>query len=264
MSAFRVKDQVIVITGASKGIGFATAQVLVARGARVALLARNEGPLKEAAASLPQAQVMTIAVDVCDRAALSNAFDAVVAAWGRIDGLINNVGFQFARRIEVMPEAEVRKLVDINFVSAVFACQLAIPKLRAAGGGRIINVSSASVRHDNEFAHLSLYSASKAALDHFTAELRSEVKADGIMVTLFSPGAVATGSIANFDPAALGEAMPAWLAKGPQFDGATEAPVIGEALAHCFEYPKGVAVEFMEVRPNIPTPKLLESDWKKD
>jgi NAD(P)-dependent dehydrogenase (short-subunit alcohol dehydrogenase family) len=261
---FKVKDQVIVVTGASKGIGFATAQVLAERGAKVALLARNEGPLKEAAAALPKDRVLTIAVDVCDRAALAKAFDAVVARWGRIDGLINNVGFQFARRIELMPEAEVRKLVDLNFVSSVFACQLAIPHLRKAGGGRIVNVSSASVRNDNEFAHLALYSASKAALDHFTAELRGEVKADGIMVTLFSPGAVATGSIANFDPVALGEAMPAWLEKGAKFDGGMEAPVVGEALAHCFEYPRGVAVEFMEVRPNIPTPKLLESDWKKD
>ncbi|MNC94888.1 hypothetical protein D3C83_118650 [compost metagenome] len=83
------------------------------------------------------------------------------------------------------------------------------------------------------------------------------------MVTLFSPGAVATGSVANFDPAALAEAMPAWLAKGPKFDGAAQAEDVGEAIAHCFEYPAGIAVEFMEVRPNIPTPKMLESDWKQ-
>ncbi|AXQ28152.1 SDR family oxidoreductase [Solimonas sp. K1W22B-7] len=258
----KVKGQVIVVTGASKGIGFATAQVLASRGARVALLARGEAGLQEAAAQLPADQVFTAAVDVCDKAGVEKALDAVIAKWGRIDGIINNAGFQFARRIELMPEAEVRKMVDVNFLATVFACQLAIPRLRKTGGGRIVNISSATVRHDNEFAHLALYSASKAAMDKFSQELREEVKKDGVLVTVFSPGAVATGSIANFDPAALPEAMGAWLEKGPKFDGMTTADVIGEAIAGCFEFPAGVAVEFMEVRPQMLTPKLLENEVK--
>ncbi|HEY0915621.1 MAG TPA: SDR family NAD(P)-dependent oxidoreductase, partial [Solimonas sp.] len=99
----KVQGQVIVITGASKGIGFATAQVLASRGAKVALLARGEAGLKEAAAQLPAGQVFTAAVDVCDKAGMEKALDAVIAKWGRIDGIINNAGFQFARRIELMP-----------------------------------------------------------------------------------------------------------------------------------------------------------------
>ncbi len=262
MSAWQVQDKVIVITGASKGIGLATAQALAKRGARLALLAREPARLEAAAAQIGGA--FAIPTDVCDKAAVERAFEAVVKRWGRIDGVVNNVGFQYARRIEVTPEQELRKLVDLNFISAVFVCQAAIPHLRKAGGGRIVNVSSASVRHDNEFAHLGVYSASKAALDHLTHELRQEVKADGIMVTLFSPGAVATNSIENFDPAAVAEAMQAWLEKGPKFDGALQPEVVGAALANCFEFPPGVAVEFMELRPNTPMPKLLESDWKKE
>jgi NAD(P)-dependent dehydrogenase (short-subunit alcohol dehydrogenase family) len=262
MSNWRVQDQVIIITGASKGIGFATAEVLLARGARVALLARNPERLDEAVRKLNSDRAFGLAVDVSDKAALAAAFVQVEAKWGRIDGLINNVGFQFARRIEIMPEEEVRQLVDMNFFSAVFGCQLAIPYMRKVGGGRIINLSSATVRHSNEFAHLAIYSASKAAVDHFTHELREELVADNIMVTLFSPGAVGTGSVENFDPLALGEAMQAWLARGPEFDGAIrEVGLVGESIAHCFEYPPGVTVEFMEVKPRIPTPKMLESDW---
>lgn len=262
MSNWRVQDQVIIITGASKGIGFATAEVLLARGARVALFARNQQRLDEAVNKLNSERALGLAVDVSDKAALAAAFDQVEAKWGRIDGLINNVGFQFARRIEIMPEEEVRQLVDMNFFSAVFGCQLAIPRMRKLGAGRIINISSATVRHQNEFAHLAIYSASKAALDHFTHELREEVVGDNIMVTLFSPGAVGTGSVENFDPAALGEAMQAWLQRGPNCDGAIrEVSLVGEAIAHCFEYPPGVTVEFMEVKPRIPTPKMLESDW---
>lgn len=262
MNSWRVQDQVIVVTGASKGIGYATAQVLLARGARVSLLARNEQRLQEAVRQLDSDRALGIAVDVSNKAALAGAFDRIEAQWGRIDGLVNNVGFQFARRIEIMPEEEVRQLVDMNFFSAVFGCQLAIPRMRRIGGGRIINISSATVRHNNEFAHLAIYSASKAALDLFTHELREEIVGDNIMVTLFSPGAVGTGSVENFDPAALGEAMQAWLARGPLCDGAIrEVGLIGEAIAHCFEYPPGVTVEFMEVKPRIPTPKMLESDW---
>lgn len=262
MSDWRVKDQVIIITGASKGIGFATAASLLARGAKVALLARNRQRLDEAVKQLDSERALGIAVDVSDKAALERAFDQVEAKWGAIDGLINNVGYQFARRIEIMPEAEVRQLVDMNFFSTVFGCQLAIPRLRKRGGGRIINLSSATVRHNNEFAHLGIYSASKAAVDHFTEALREEVINDGIMVTLFSPGAVGTGSVENFDPVALGEAMQAWLERGPNCDGAIrEVGLVGDAIAHCFEYPPGVTVEFMEVKPRIPTPKMLESDW---
>src|SRR3546814_19933705 len=93
---------------------------------------------------------------------------------------------------------------------------------------------------------MALYSSSKAALDHFTAELRGEVKRDNIMVTLFSPGAVATGSIANFDPAVLPGAMGAWLEKGATFDGAVQQDVKGEARAGCFECPPCVPVQFIE------------------
>jgi NAD(P)-dependent dehydrogenase (short-subunit alcohol dehydrogenase family) len=263
MAAWQVQNQVIVVTGASKGIGFATARTLADRGAKVALLARDAARLERAAAEVGGA-ALALPTDVCDKAAVERAFEAVVKRWGRIDGVVNNVGFQYARRIEITPEAELRKLVDLNFVSAVFVCQAAIPRLRQAGGGRIVNVSSASVRHDNEFAHLGVYSASKAALDHLTHELRQEVKRDGIMVTLFSPGAVATGSVENFDPSALGEAMQAWLEKGPKFDGALQPEVVGAALANCFELPPGAAIEFVELRPNMPMPKQLESDWKKE
>ena len=207
MNQSYLKDQVIVVTGASKGIGLATAQLLARRGARVALLARDQARLEQAVAEIGGERGLALVGDVSNKAALTEAFDKVAARWGRIDGVINNVGFQFARRIEVMPEDESRKIVELNLFTALFGCQVAIPHLRKAGGGRIVNLSSATVRHDNEFSHLGLYSSCKAAIEHLSKELRHELKADKIMVSVFSPGAVATGSIANFDPAAAGEAM---------------------------------------------------------
>ena len=263
-SSSYLENQVVVVSGASKGIGLATARSLLKRGARVALIARNRGPLEAAVAALDSQHALALAADACDRAAMGAALETVVRTFGRLDGLVNNVGFQFARRLEIMPEAEVRRLIDLNFVSAIFACQAAIPHLRASGGGRIVNVSSSTVRHENEFSHVGLYSASKAALEHFSRELRHELKPDKIMVTVFSPGAAATGSVANFDPQALQEAMQDWLSKGPMCDGALQPHTVGEAIAACFEFPPGAAPEFVEVRPSIPTPKMLESDWKQN
>jgi NAD(P)-dependent dehydrogenase (short-subunit alcohol dehydrogenase family) len=263
VTASYLKDRVIAVTGASKGLGLAAATSLVARGARVALIARNAAPLEAAVSALGAGSALPIVADVCSKAAVQTALAQVVKRWGRLDGLVNNVGFQFARRLELMPEHEVRELLDLNFVSAVFACQAAIPLMRATGGGRIVNISSSTVRHENEFSHLGMYSASKAALEHFSRELRHELKGDNITVTVFSPGAAATGSVANFDPGALQQAMQDWLTKGPTFDGALQPQVVGEAIAGCFEFPAGASLEFVELRPSIPTPKMLESDWKK-
>jgi len=256
-----LKDRVIAVTGASKGLGLAAATSLVARGARVALIARNAAPLEAAVRALGARAALAVVADVRRKADLQKGLAQVMQHWGRLDGLVNNVGFQFARRLELMPEAEVRELLDLNFLSAVFACQVAIPLMRSGGGGRIVNISSSTVRHENEFSHLGMYSASKAALEHFSRELRHELKGDNITVTVFSPGAAATGSVANFDPQALQEAMQDWLTKGPKFDGALQPQVVGEAIAACFELPAGASLEFVELRPCIPTPKMLESDW---
>ena len=262
MTESYLKDRVIAVTGASKGLGLAAATSLVARGARVALIARNAAPLEAAVRALGARIGAGGRGGRAQQGGLQAALAQVMQRWGRLDGLVNNVGFQFARRLELMPEQEVRELLDLNFLSAVFACQVAIPLMRSGGGGRIVNISSSTVRHENEFSHLGMYSASKAALEHFSRELRHEFKGDNITVTVFSPGAAATGSVANFDPQALQEAMQDWLTKGPKFDGALQPQVVGEAIAGCFEFPPGASLEFVELRPSIPTPKMLESDWK--
>lgn len=258
MHEWMVKDQVIVVAGGSKGIGLGTVQALWQRGARVAVLARDAARLREEVDRFGSDRIVGVAVDVCDKQKLAAAYGEIQARWGRVDGVVNNVGYQFPRRIESMPEAEVRKIVELNYFSTIFSCQVAIPLLRAGGGGRIVNISSASVRSSNEFAHIGLYSSCKAAVDQFTAELRREVMADGILVTLFSPGSVFTGSVDNFDQESLADAYRAWLDSGPSYGGSTTPEAMGAAIAQCFEYPPGLAAEFVEVKPGILTPKALE------
>lgn len=260
MSQWMVENQVVVVTGGSKGIGEGLVGVLLERGARVAVLARDNIRLQESLAQWRSDRVVGFPVDVSDRPALDKVFRAIWDHFGRLDAVINNVGFQFPRRVELMPAEEVRQLVELNLISTIFGCQAGIPWLRRNGGGRIVNISSATVRCDNEFAHLAVYTACKAAVDQFTAELRKELVDDHILVTLFSSGSVFTGTVNNFDEEALAEAYAAWLAKGEYYGGSTTPPIMGAAIAQCLEYPPGIAAEFIEVKPGVRTSKQLEGE----
>ncbi|MDO8863030.1 SDR family NAD(P)-dependent oxidoreductase [Haliea sp. E1-2-M8] len=258
MPQWYVENKVVVVTGGSKGIGEGLVGVLLDRGAKVAVLARDNARLQASVAQWQSDRVVGFPVDVSDRDALDEVYCKIWEHFGQIDAVINNVGFQFPRRVELMPAQEVRQLVELNLLSTIFGCQAAIPWLRRNGGGRIVNISSATVRCDNEFAHLAVYTACKAAVDQFTAELRKELVEDNILVTLFSSGSVFTGTVNNFDENALAEAYTAWLAKGEYYGGSTTPPIMGAAIAQSLEYPPGIAAEFIEVKPGVRTSKRLE------
>jgi len=103
---------------------------------------------------------------------------------------------------------------------------------------------------------MAIYGAVKAAVERFSLELRDEVKGDGISVTCMRPGSFASEIASNFDPDRTEEAYELWVRNhGPDSDGVGDSRLFGEAVAHCLSYPRGVAVDFMEIRPNVPTPK---------
>lgn len=252
-----LENKVIVITGGSKGLGLSAAQALVAMGAKVALMARSQEALDTAAAALGEGHI-GVAVDVADQAAVQAAFAKVHQHFGRIDGLVNNAGLARPNAIEHLPAEDLMLQINTNFVGLVYCSQAAIPYLREqkdAEGSLIVNISSATVHHDNEMSHLSIYAATKAAVETFSRELRHEVTADGIGVTVLVPGAAESEFGAGFDFDKLSVALKAWLEKGPLFDGTMKSESIGQAIAHCFTYPKGVTVDFIEVKPHKPTPK---------
>jgi NAD(P)-dependent dehydrogenase (short-subunit alcohol dehydrogenase family) len=240
-----------IITGGSRGIGLATARALGRRGARVALLGRDAALLGQNAAEIGN-QSFPVAVDVADRAALMAAIDKAALALGGLDGIINNAGVALAGAIETLKHEEVAAQVDVNFLAQVYGCQAAIPHLRRRGGGRIVNVSSVSVRRHDEFAYISIYSATKAAIERFTLDLREEVKGDNISVTLFCPGSTATAFGAGGDPVVIEKAFREWMGRAPTYDGRMEAETVGETLASCLTLPLGAAIDFLEVSPNKP------------
>jgi NAD(P)-dependent dehydrogenase (short-subunit alcohol dehydrogenase family) len=248
--------KVYIITGASRGVGFNIAKILAERGAHVALFARDPAAVAAAAASIGD-MALGIAVDVGDRDAMFSAFEQTVQAFGRLDGVINNAGATMVCRIEYLTEAAITKQIRANFLGVVYGSQAAIPYLRKSGGGRIITVTSATARHPEEFPYLSIYGATKLAAERFTFELREEVKADNIGVTVFSPGGIDTtfGDALSQEEAEAG--LKKWLEAGPHSDGRMTVETVAEAIVNCLALPEGTAYDFVELRPNRPTAKTL-------
>src|SRR5699024_631145 len=199
----------IVVTGGSRGLGLATAEALAERGAKVAIFARSKDVIGKAVDVLGHQACSGFPVDVRDRSEVFKAFEMVEKQFGHIDGLVNNAGVGRPNKIDSLPEDELRLQIDTNFYGAVYCCQAAIAKLRLSGGGHIINISSASVHYEDEMAHCSVYSASKAALEIFSRELRHEVAKDGISVSVVVPGFTATEFSAGFSEQSLDVALKA-------------------------------------------------------
>ncbi|HSC74998.1 MAG TPA: SDR family oxidoreductase [Pseudomonadales bacterium] len=252
-----IKDKVIAITGGGAGLGLATAQALVKQGAKVALLGRRQDVLDKAVAELGEQNACGFVCDVTKKADVTKAFSALHTHFGKLDGLVNNAGIARPDPIEHMSEDDIVAQINTNLLGTIFCSQVAIPLLKQNGSGLILNLSSATVRHDNEISHLAVYAATKAAVDRFSKELREEVKADRICVTVFSPGAVFTEFGLGWDEKKMSAALHEWQKKGKTFDGYMKPEVIGSSIAMCFGYPKGVAVDFMEVKPSKVSDKPL-------
>jgi NADP-dependent 3-hydroxy acid dehydrogenase YdfG len=175
----------ILITGASKGIGRATAAELARRGHRVVATARDPQTLRD----LDVAQRLRL--DVTDQASV----DAAVAQAGEIDVLISNAGVIFRAAVEASPAAEIERLYALNTVGAIRVTQAVLPQMRERRQGRLLFVSSVGGR--TVFPGNAAYAATKWALEAFGEALAMEVAGFGIDVTLAEPGPVSTGALDN-------------------------------------------------------------------
>jgi short-subunit dehydrogenase len=189
-----LNEQVIVITGASSGIGLATAQSAAKQGARVVLAARSKKTLDDVVHAIQTAGGEAVAVecDVADRRQVQNVADAAVRQFGRIDTWVNDAGVAIFGRLDRVSEEDSRRLFDTNFWGVVNGSLVALPHLKKQGGA-LINVGS----EVSEAAApiLGMYVASKHAVKGFTDALRIEVeKVDKapVAITLIQPTAVDT------------------------------------------------------------------------
>ncbi|WP_433303284.1 SDR family oxidoreductase [Actinoplanes sp. CA-030573] len=177
------------ITGTSRGFGREWAEAALDRGDRVAATARDVSSLDDLAARYGDS-VLTLALDVTDREAVLDALKAAHERFGRLDVIVNNAGYGQFGMIEEISEAEARAQFETNLFGALWVTQGALPYLREAGGGNIIQVSS--IGGVSAFANIGIYNASKWALEGFSQALAQEVALWGIHVTLVEPGGFST------------------------------------------------------------------------
>jgi NAD(P)-dependent dehydrogenase (short-subunit alcohol dehydrogenase family) len=249
-----MSSPVHVITGGARGFGRAIAAQLLATGARVCLLGRNRSRLDEAVAALGE-NASAVVCDVADKDSVSSAFAEVEARYGKINSLVANAGVARPGRIEVMAADEIALQLNTNVLGTVLCCQAAIPLLRGAENSRILTMSSASAWHTDEMSHLSIYAASKAAVERFTRDLREELQADGIGVTCLRPGGAESEFALDWDQEVLREAFVAWHDTGPLMDVGMTVDEVAGAVVWALAQPPGVAVDLLEIRPNRLSPK---------
>lgn len=187
-----MEDKVVVITGASGGIGAALAELVAARGASVALVARRRGAL-EAVAARCGGRALVIVADVSRREDVQRVVREALARFGRIDVWVNNVGQGISRPPSLLTDADIDEIVQVNVKSALYGMQEVLPHFRERGTGQVINVSSMLGRIP--FAVIrSAYCGAKHFLNALTATFRAEVQErhPGIQFSLVSPGIVRT------------------------------------------------------------------------
>src|SRR3984893_12281326 len=184
----QIEDRVFIVTGASSGIGLATAAALSGRGAKVALLARSTDALEKLARQLPGSLPVTVAMTQFDRG--REAVHVVNAHYGRIDGLVNNAGRNYAASVEEIDTTLFEEIFHLNVLGPIVAMQAVIPPMRTQGGGSIVNINSGTAFMT--IPHYSVYSSSKRALLGFSLTARAEVEKDRIVVSEICPFITAT------------------------------------------------------------------------
>jgi short-subunit dehydrogenase len=189
-----LKEQVIVIIGASSGIGLCSAESAAKEGAKVVLAARSRGALDEAVSRITSGGGQAIAVecDVADRGQVQAVADAAIRQFGRIDTWVNNAGMAIYGRLDEVSDADNRRLMDINFWGVVNGSLTALPHLKA-NGGALINVGSEV--SEAAVPMLGMYATTKHAVKGFTDALRIEVEQldkAPVSITLIQPTAVDT------------------------------------------------------------------------
>ena len=187
-------DKTVIITGGSEGVGAATARLFAKAGANLLLVARGKKKLEAIAEELREVTKVEIFVmDVSDADACVDLFKKANFEFGRVDILINNAGFHQRGPLESVDLADLGKMVDVNLKAPIMLTRIALPYIREAGGGAIINVGSLAGR--TPVPNSAAYAASKAGLRSFTYSLAEEFRDNKIKIAVVSPGPIDKGLI---------------------------------------------------------------------
>lgn len=195
-----MKDKVIIITGAAMGLGYATAELLASKGARLALVDYNSEALEEAAKKIGSeyidTEILTVVADVSDEKATKNYVDETVRKFGRIDGFYNNAGIEGKQAELTLYDTEIfKKVIDINLMGVYYGMRYVIPEMQKQKYGRIVNASS--VGGLRGVLNQGPYVASKHAVEGMTKNAAMEYGRYNILTNAISPGAILTPMVAE-------------------------------------------------------------------
>ncbi|GAA2243825.1 MULTISPECIES: SDR family oxidoreductase [Kitasatospora] len=223
----------IIITGASSGIGAATARLLSAQGHPLLLLARRLEKLEEL--GLPD--TLCRKVDVTDRDAVEAAVREAEERFGPVDAIVNNAGAMLLGRIADQGAEEWDRMIDLNIKGVLYGIRAVLPGMLARGIGTIINVSSIAGR--KTFPNHTAYVGTKFAVHAMSENLREEVASRGVRVVTIAPGAVETELLSHTSDEQIKQDYEAWKKSA---GGALDPQVVAEAIAYAYRQPQNVTV----------------------
>jgi NADP-dependent 3-hydroxy acid dehydrogenase YdfG len=248
--ANRLQGKIVAVAGASAGMGLAASQMCVDEGATVVMMARGKDRLEQVATELGATPVVC---DIADPHSVRAAFAQIDTQFGRLDALLNIAGVARIRKIVDATDDDIAFVMGVNLLGPIYTTRSAVPLMRAAGGGDIINVSS-EVTGDY-LPSMVLYGTSKGGLDTFSKMMVHELKPDKIRVSNFVSGSVSSEFGSNFTPEEIGEAWPEWDASGyltrvagPGMDPAWMA----DAMLFLLTRPAGQMIDSINVRSFAP------------
>jgi NAD(P)-dependent dehydrogenase (short-subunit alcohol dehydrogenase family) len=230
-------SRIVLVTGGTRGIGYALAQSLLRAGNTVAVTGTTSDGVVRAERELSAiGAVVGITCDVRDPASAEAAVRTAVAKFGGLDVLVNNAGVGVGVPIAEMPHDEWNRIIGTNLTGVYNCCKAAIPHLRQRGGGWIVNMSSLASK--NPFIGGAAYCASKAAVNAFSEALMQELRYDNIRVTYVLPGSVATG-FSGREP-------------GTGADWKLHPEDVAQAIVDLLNHPARSLPSRIEIRPSRP------------
>ncbi|RQS26838.1 MULTISPECIES: SDR family oxidoreductase [unclassified Burkholderia] len=242
-------ERTAVVTGASSGIGLATARLLAARGAKVALLARRKKNLDKAVEEIRQAggTALAVEVDVTVQASVDAAAQAVSTAFGRTDLVFNNAGVMLPGAIDDLNLGEWEKQIDLNVTGVMRVLHAFIPQLKQAAseGASVDLINTSSIAAQYIYPYFSVYTATKAYVSHLTRHLRVELGQQNIRVSMIEPGIVAT----ELQGHVTFQGAKDWLASAEKTIEFLQPGDVAEVVAFLASQPKRVNLQQVVIMP---------------
>jgi NADP-dependent 3-hydroxy acid dehydrogenase YdfG len=240
-----LEERVALVTGASSGIGRATAILLAENGCKVILTGRRQARLAEVAAEIKSkgGEAIYVYVDVTDESQVRSLVAETQAKWKRLDILVNCAGLMLLNPVLEADTDEWRRMIEVNLLGPMYLTRAVLPGMKNQGGGHIVNISSTAGRFTSPNA--AVYAATKFGIRAFSEALRKEVYRDNIRITVVEPGATDTEISDQLTNPEIRQDVAEWTGSIRQLDPAD----VARAILYAVTQPKHVSINEILIPP---------------